>query len=78
MQGPWIKTRKYCFLFEELLDFSTTDAIPFSQVPNYVKQKADEKEKLEQEIKNLEWKIGMLKLEQSDSFFENKPYRMKG
>jgi hypothetical protein len=36
---------------KDLLDFSTTDAIPFSQIPNYVKQKADEKEKLEQEIK---------------------------
>lgn len=41
-------------------------AIPFSQIPNYIKQKADEKEKLEQEIKNLELKIGMLTLEQSD------------
>jgi cell division protein FtsB len=54
---------------KDLLDFSTTDAIPFSQIPNYVKQKADEKEKLEQEIKNLEWKIGMLTLEQSDRQF---------
>jgi cell division protein FtsB len=33
------------------------------------KTKADEKQKLEQEIKNLEWKIGMLKLEQSDRQF---------
>ena len=53
----------------DLLDFSTTDAIPFSQIPNYLKQKADEKEKLEQEIKNLEWKIEMLTLEQSDRQF---------
>jgi cell division protein FtsB len=54
---------------KDLLDFSTTDAIPFSQIRNYVKQKADEKEKLEQEIKKLEWKIEMLTLEQSDRQF---------
>src|ERR1051326_602061 len=50
----------------DLLEFSTSGVIPFSQIPNYIKEKADEKEKLEQEIKNLELKIGMLTLEQSD------------
>jgi len=64
-----LKLETIASYLKELLDFSTTDAIPFSQVPNYVKQKADEKEKLEQETKNLEWKIGMLKLEQSDRQF---------
>ena len=47
--------------FKELFEFSTTN-IPFSQIPNYVKQKTNEKEKLEQEIKNLERKIEMLTL----------------
>ena len=62
-----------------LLDFSTTDAIPFSQIPNYVKQKTDEKQKLEEEIKKLKGQIEMLTLEKSDrQFLEIKPYRMKG
>ena len=39
------------FHLKDLLDFSTTYAIPFSQIPKYVKQKADEKQKLEEEIK---------------------------
>jgi cell division protein FtsB len=50
----------------DLLEFSTSGVIPFLQIPNFIKEKADEKEKLEQEIKNLELKIGMLTLEQSD------------
>ncbi|MGA9171131.1 MAG: hypothetical protein WBZ20_13415, partial [Nitrososphaeraceae archaeon] len=52
-----------------LLDFSTTDAIPFSQIPNYVKQKTDEKQKLEEEIKKLKGQIEMLTLEKSDRQF---------
>ncbi len=39
------------FHLKDLLDFSTTYAIPFSQIPKYVKQKTDEKQKLEEEIK---------------------------
>jgi len=39
---------------------------PFSQIPNYIKQKVEQKEKLEEEIKNLERKIEKLILEQSD------------
>ena len=35
----------------DLLEFSTSGVIPFSQIPNYVKQKVDEKEKLEKEVK---------------------------
>jgi len=57
------------FHLRDLLEFSTSGVIPFSQIPNYLKQKTGEKEKLEQEIKNLEWKIGMLTLEQSDRQF---------
>ena len=33
------------FHLKDLFDFSTTYAIPFSQIPKYVKQKADEKTK---------------------------------
>jgi hypothetical protein len=33
---------------KDLVELSTTN-MPFSQIPNYVKQKADEKEKLEKE-----------------------------
>jgi DNA-binding transcriptional MerR regulator len=51
---------------KDLLDFSTTNTIPFSQIPNYIKQKVEQKEKLEEEIKNLERKIEKLILEQSD------------
>jgi hypothetical protein len=51
---------------KDLLEFSTIDAIPFSQIPNYVKQKADEKQKLEEEIKKLKGQIEMLTLEKSD------------
>ena len=39
------------FHLKDLFDFSTTYAIPFLQIPKYVKQKADEKQKLEGEIK---------------------------
>src|SRR4051812_20460065 len=57
------------FHLKDLLDFSTTHAIPFSQIPNYIKQKADEKQKLEQEIKKLNGQIEMLTLEKSDRQF---------
>src|ERR1044072_165051 len=53
---------------KDLAELSTTN-MPFSQIPNHIKQKADEKQKLEEEIKNLEWKIEMLTLEQSDRQF---------
>ena len=54
---------------KDLVEFSTTTGVPFSQFPNHIKQKTDEKQKLEEEIKNLEWKIGMLTLEKSDRQF---------
>ncbi len=57
------------FHLKDLFDFSTTDAIPFSQIPNYVKQKADEKQKLEEETKKLKGQIEMLTLEKSDRQF---------
>jgi DNA-binding transcriptional MerR regulator len=54
---------------KDLLDFSTTYAIPFSQIPNYVKQKTEEKQKLEEETKKLKGQIEMLTLEKSDRQF---------
>ena len=41
--------------------------MPFSQIPNYVKQKADEKEKLEKEIKKLKAQKEILNLQKSNS-----------
>ena len=55
------------FHLKDLLEFSTTDAIPFSQIPNHVKQKVEEKQKLEEETKKLKRQIEMLTLEKSDS-----------
>jgi hypothetical protein len=48
----------------DLLEFSKT--MPFSQIPDFIHQKKDEKEKLEQEIKNLKNQIVVLKFEKSD------------
>jgi hypothetical protein len=53
---------------KDLLELSTTN-MPFSQIPNYIKQKIDEKQKLEEEVKNLEWKTETLTLEKSDKQF---------
>ena len=49
--------------FTNLLEFSQT--VPFSQIPEYIMQKRQEKEKLEQEIQILEEKVK--KLQKSDS-----------
>ena len=51
---------------KDLLDFSTTN-IPFSQLPNYIKQNADEKEKLEKEVKKLKAQKEILNLQKSYS-----------
>ena len=52
---------------KDLVELSTTTNMPFSQIPNYVKQKADEKEKLEKEIKKLKAQIEILNLQKSYS-----------
>jgi hypothetical protein len=54
------------FHLKDLLDFSTTN-IPFSQLPNYIKQNADEKEKLEKEVKKLKAQKEILNLQKSYS-----------
>lgn len=48
----------------DLLEFSKS--VPFSKMTNYIQQKVDEKEKLEQEIKNLEDDVGILQMEKRD------------
>jgi len=42
---------------KDLLNFSTTDTISFSEIPNYVKQNADEKQKLAEETMKLKGQI---------------------
>lgn len=48
-----------------LLEFSHN--VPFSEIPIYILQKKDEKEKLEQQIQILEEKVKKLQTEKSDS-----------
>jgi hypothetical protein len=52
---------------KDLVELSTTDAIPFSQIPNRIKQKADEKQKLGEEIKKLKAQKEILNLQKSYS-----------
>jgi hypothetical protein len=51
---------------KDLLELSTTN-IPFSQIPNHIKQKTGEKEKLEKEVKKLKAQTEILNLEKSYS-----------
>jgi prefoldin subunit 5 len=53
-------------LLEDLLEFSKSSVVPLSQIPAYIEQKSDEKEKLEQEIEKLNDQIGILQMEKSD------------
>ncbi|HET7283110.1 MAG TPA: hypothetical protein VFI70_00345 [Nitrososphaeraceae archaeon] len=52
---------------KDLVELSTTTNMPFSQIPNRIKQKADEKEKLEKEIKKLKAHKEILNLQKSYS-----------
>jgi DNA-binding transcriptional MerR regulator len=54
---------------KDLIEFSTTTGVPFSQIPNHIKQKTDEKQKLEEETKKLKGQIEILTLEKSDRQF---------
>jgi hypothetical protein len=56
---------RIAFYITNLLEFSQT--VPFSQIPGYMLQKRQEKEKLEQEIQILEEKVKKLRKEKSDS-----------
>ena len=52
---------KIAYYLDELLKFSRD--IPLSQIPDYIKQKTNEKNKLENDIKDLQEKIKQLKEE---------------
>jgi hypothetical protein len=54
------------FYLQDLLEFSRT-VLPLSKISDYVKEKTDEKRKLEQEIVKLKVQIETLQLEKSDS-----------
>ena len=56
---------RIAFYITNLLEFSQT--VPFSQIPEYIQQKRQEKEKLEQEIQILEEKVKKLQKEKTDS-----------
>ena len=56
---------RIAFYITNLLEFSQT--VPFSQIPEYIMQKRQEKEKLEQEIQVMEEKVKKLQKEKSDS-----------
>jgi hypothetical protein len=55
------------FHLKDLVELSTTYAIPFSQIPNRIKQKADEEEKLEKDVKKLKAQKEILNLQKSYS-----------
>jgi hypothetical protein len=50
---------------EDLLEFSKT-SVPLLQIPDYIKQKTDEKRKLQEEIENLKGQIQKIGLEKLD------------
>ena len=54
------------FCLTDLLEFSGT-VLPLSKIPDYIKEKTDEKRKLEQEIEKLKAQIETLQLEKSDA-----------
>ena len=51
---------------KDLVELSTTN-MPFSQIPNHIKQKTEEKEKLEKEVKKLKAQKEILNLQKSNS-----------
>ena len=61
---------------QDLLEFSKT--IPFSQIPEYITKKADEKKKLEEQLEKLRNEIKTLDEEKSGiEFFRNKALQDK-
>jgi hypothetical protein len=52
------------YYLSDLLEFAKS--VPFSKITDYIQQKTDKKENLEQEIKNLEDNIDFLKAEKSN------------
>jgi prefoldin subunit 5 len=51
---------------QDLIEFSVTNVLPISKISDYLKQKRDEKQSLEQEIKGLDTQISTLKQEKKN------------
>ena len=51
---------------QDLLEFSKT-LLPLSKIPDFIKEKTDEKIELEQEIEKLRWQIETLQQQKSDA-----------
>jgi len=51
---------------QDLIEFSATNVLPISKISDYLKQKRDEKQNLEQEIKGLDTQRSTLKQEKKD------------
>jgi peptidoglycan hydrolase CwlO-like protein len=51
---------------QDLIEFSATNVLPISKISDYLKQKRDEKQGLEEEIKRLDTQISTLKQEKKD------------
>ena len=56
-----------CSYLADLLEFSKT--VSLSKIPDYIKEKKNEKVKLEEEIENLEVLIGTLREQKEDAVF---------
>jgi chromosome segregation ATPase len=51
---------------QDLIEFSATNVLPISKISDYLKQKRDEKESLEEEIRRLDTQISTLKQEKKE------------
>ena len=60
-----LSPQKIAVHLADLLEFSNT--VPLSKIPDYVKEKTNEKGKLEEEIENLEVVIELLQGQKSDA-----------
>jgi hypothetical protein len=51
---------------QDLIEFSATNVLPISKISDYLKQKREEKQSLEEEIKRLDTQVSTLKQEKKD------------
>jgi cell division protein FtsB len=54
------------FYLQDLLEFSRT-VLPLSKIPDFIKEKTDDKIELDQEIEKLRWQIKTLQQQKSDA-----------
>ena len=60
-----LSPQNIAFHLADLLEFSKTVSLSLSKIPDYVKEKTNEKLKLEEEIENLEVQIEILQEDKS-------------